>query len=135
MSARERLGLYPAIEPYRQERLKVDGRYEIYFEECGNPSGKPVAIVHGGPGGGCNSTMRRYHDPARYRIILFDQRGCGRSLPHASLEANTTWHLVSDMEWLRKHSMSETKCQVVLASREACGRERPQPRWSNRMMR
>ena len=103
MSARERLGLYPAIEPYHQERLKVDSGYEIYFEECGNPSGKPVAIVHGGPGGGCNSTMRRYHDPARYRIILFDQRGCGRSLPHASLEANTTWHLVADMDRLRKH--------------------------------
>jgi proline iminopeptidase len=103
MSARERLGLYPAIEPYRQERLKVGGGYEIYFEECGNPRGRPVAIVHGGPGGGCNSTMRRYHDPARYRIVLFDQRGCGRSLPHASLEANTTWHLVADMERLRIH--------------------------------
>ena len=103
MSARERLGLYPAIEPYRQERLKVGGGYEIYFEECGNPRGRPVAIVHGGPGGGCNSTMRRYHDPARYRIVLFDQRGCGRSLPHASLEANTTWHLVADMERLRTH--------------------------------
>ena len=103
MSARERLGLYPAIEPYRQERLKVGDGYEIYFEECGNPHGRPVAIVHGGPGGGCNSTMRRYHDPARYRIVLFDQRGCGRSLPHASLEANTTWHLVADMERLRTH--------------------------------
>ena len=103
MSARERLGLYPAIEPYRQERLKVGGGHEIYFEECGNPNGKPVLIVHGGPGGGCNSTMRRYHDPARYRIVLFDQRGCGRSLPHASLEANTTWHLVADMERLRTH--------------------------------
>ena len=103
MSARERLGLYPAIEPYRQDRLKVGGGHEIYFEECGNPDGKPVLIVHGGPGGGCNSTMRRYHDPARYRIMLFDQRGCGRSLPHASLEANTTWHLVADMERLRTH--------------------------------
>ena len=103
MSARERLGLYPAIEPYRQERLKVGGGNEIYLEECGNPNGKPVVIVHGGPGGGCNSTMRRFHDPNRYRIILFDQRGCGRSLPHASLEANTTWHLVADMERLRTH--------------------------------
>src|SRR5882724_2172223 len=103
MSARERLGLYPAIEPYRQERLKVGGGCEIYFEECGNPAGRPALIVHGGPGGGCNATMRRYHDPARYRIILFDQRGCGRSLPHASLEANTTWHLVADMERLRIH--------------------------------
>ena len=98
MSARERLGLYPAIEPYRQERLKVGSGHEIYFEECGNPDGKPVLVVHGGPGGGCNSTMRRYHDPARYRIVLFDQRGCGRSAPHASLEDNTTWDLVADME-------------------------------------
>src|SRR5262245_7069109 len=103
MAASERLGLYPAIEPYHQARLKVDSGYEIYFEECGNPSGKQVAIVTGDTGGGCNSTMRRYHDPARYRIILFDQRGCGRSLPHASLEANTTWHLVADMDRLRKH--------------------------------
>src|SRR5215475_15732900 len=102
MSARERLGLYPPIEPYRQERLSVGSGHEIYFEECGNPSGKPVLIVHGGPGGGCNSTMRRYHDPARYRIVLFDQRGCGKSLPNASLEANTTWHLVADIERLRE---------------------------------
>ncbi len=103
MSARERLGFYPQIEPYRHGRLKVKGGHEIYFEECGNPEGKPALIVHGGPGGGCNSTMRRYHDPARYRIVLFDQRGCGRSLPHASLEANTTWDLVADMERLRVH--------------------------------
>jgi proline iminopeptidase len=103
MSARDRLGLYPPIEPFRHGRLKVGDGHEIYFEECGNPHGKPVAIVHGGPGGGCNTTMRRYHDPARYRIILFDQRGCGRSLPHASLEANTTWDLVADMERLRVH--------------------------------
>lgn len=103
MSARDRLGLYPAIEPFRHGRLKVGDGHEIYFEECGHPEGKPVAIVHGGPGGGCNATMRRYHDPARYRIILFDQRGCGRSLPHASLEANTTWDLVADMELLRTH--------------------------------
>ena len=103
MSPRERLGLYPPIEPYRQGRLKVGGGHEIYFEECGNPDGRPALIVHGGPGGGCNATMRRYHDPARYRIILFDQRGCGRSVPHASLEANTTWDLVADMERLRTH--------------------------------
>src|SRR5262249_38454035 len=103
MSARERLSLYPAIEPYRQERLSVGGGHEIYFEECGNPAGKPVLIVHGGPGGGCNAAMRRYHDPVGYRIVLFDQRGCGRSLPHASLEANTTRHLVADMEKLRAH--------------------------------
>ncbi|HEX5958495.1 MAG TPA: prolyl aminopeptidase [Hyphomicrobiaceae bacterium] len=103
MSARERLTLYPPTEPYRHGRLKVGAGHEIYYEECGNPSGRPVAIVHGGPGGGCNATMRRYHDPARYRIVLFDQRGCGRSVPHASLEANTTWDLVADMELLRVH--------------------------------
>src|SRR5215468_5678828 len=103
MSARERLGLYAPIEPYRQQHLKVGDRHEIYFEECGNPRGKPVVIVHGGPGGGCNASMRRYHDSARYRIILFDQRGCGRSLPHASLDHNTTWDLVADMERLRAH--------------------------------
>jgi proline iminopeptidase len=103
MSARERLGLFPPIEPYRQERLKVSGGHEIYFEECGIPHGRPVLVVHGGPGGGCNPTMRRYHDPRRYRIVLFDQRGCGRSVPHASLEANTTWDLVADMERLRIH--------------------------------
>jgi proline iminopeptidase len=103
MSAREHLALYQPIEPYRHGRVKVGAGHEIYYEECGNPHGKPVAIVHGGPGGGCNATMRRYHDPARYRIVLFDQRGCGRSLPHASLEANTTWDLVADMERLRIH--------------------------------
>ena len=103
MSARERLGLYPAIEPYRQERLKVGGGTRSTSRSAATRSGKPALIVHGGPGGGCNSTMRRYHDPARYRIVLFDQRGCGRSLPHASLEANTTWHLVADMERLRTH--------------------------------
>jgi proline iminopeptidase len=81
----------------------VSGGHEIYYEECGNPRGKPALVVHGGPGGGCNATMRRFHDPARYRIVLFDQRGCGRSLPHASLNANTTWDLVEDMERLRGH--------------------------------
>ncbi len=103
MSVRERLGLYPAIEPYAHGMLDVGDGHQIYFEQCGNPRGKPVAIVHGGPGGGANATMRRFHDPQRYRIILFDQRGCGRSRPHASLDANTTWHLVSDMERLRRH--------------------------------
>ena len=103
MNSRERRGLYPEIEPYRTGRLAVSPLHEIHFEECGNPQGKPVVMVHGGPGGGSNPTMRRYHDPARYRIILFDQRGCGRSTPHASLEDNTTWHLVADMEQLRAH--------------------------------
>jgi len=103
MSNRERMSLYPPIEPFRQGRLTVSGGHDLYFEESGNVRGKPVLIVHGGPGGGSNPTMRRYHDPSRYRIILLDQRGCGRSAPHASLESNTTWHLVDDMEHLRRH--------------------------------
>ena len=102
MSARERLGLYPPIEPYYRGRLDAGDGHEVYFEESGNRDGRPVLIVHGGPGGGSNPTMRRFHDPSRYRIILCDQRGCGRSTPNASLEANTTWHLVADMERLRQ---------------------------------
>lgn len=93
--------LYPAIEPYRSGMLDVGDGHRVYFEECGNPLGQPALVVHGGPGGGCNPSMRRFHDPAQYRIVLFDQRGCGRSLPNASLDANTTWHLVADMERLR----------------------------------
>jgi proline iminopeptidase len=100
-ATRERL--YPPLEPYRRGWLAVTGGHEIYFEECGNPAGRPVAIVHGGPGGGSNPTMRRFHDPSIYRIVLFDQRGCGQSRPHASLEHNTTWDLVADMERLRRH--------------------------------
>ena len=103
MNDDDRTGLYPRIEPYRVGRLAVSALHEIYFEECGNPTGKPVLMVHGGPGGGANPTMRRFHDLARYRIVLFDQRGCGRSTPYASLEENTTWHLVADMEALRTH--------------------------------
>jgi proline iminopeptidase len=103
MSTGERYGLYAPIEPFKQERLAVTGGHELYVEQCGNPDGIPVLIVHGGPGGGCTPAMRRCHDPKRYRIILFDQRGCGRSLPHASLEQNTTWDLVADMERLRGH--------------------------------
>ena len=98
-----RLSLYPEIVPYRTGRLKVSGIHELYFEECGSPSGKPVVMLHGGPGGGISPIMRRYHDPRLYRIILFDQRGCGRSIPHASLEDNTTWDLVADIERLRGH--------------------------------
>ncbi|MBS0241322.1 MAG: prolyl aminopeptidase [Proteobacteria bacterium] len=103
MSARTRHGLYPPIEPYRRGRLAVGDGHEIYFEESGNAAAEPVLFVHGGPGGGSNPTMRRLHDPSRYRIVLVDQRGCGRSLPNASLEANTTWHLVADMERLRTY--------------------------------
>jgi proline iminopeptidase len=103
MSYRERLNLYPAIEPYQSGMLAVGDGHEIYYEQCGNPAGLPVLLLHGGPGGGSNPTMRRYHDPSIYRIVLFDQRGCGRSQPHASIEANTTWHLVADIEHLRRH--------------------------------
>ncbi len=102
MSSSDRCTLYPAIEPYRSGRLEVGFGHEVYFEESGNRAGQPVVLVHGGPGGGSNPNMRRFHDPRHYRIILFDQRGCGRSTPHASLEANTTWDLVADMERLRE---------------------------------
>jgi proline iminopeptidase len=107
-SALGRRQVFPEIEPYRTGWLKVSNTHDIYFEECGSPDGKPALMVHGGPGGGCNPSMRRYHDPARYRIILFDQRGCGRSTPHASLIDNTTWDLVADMERLREHLRVET---------------------------
>jgi proline iminopeptidase len=103
MLRHELVGLYAPIEPFRSGRLDVPGGHQIYYEQCGNPSGRPVLIVHGGPGGGSNATMRRFHDPSRYHIILFDQRGCGRSVPHADLENNTTWDLVADMELLRLH--------------------------------
>ncbi|MBN9168243.1 MAG: prolyl aminopeptidase [Myxococcales bacterium 68-20] len=95
--------LYPDIEPYRTGRLQVGGAHEIYFEESGNPNGKPVVFLHGGPGGGTEPKHRRYFDPKAYRIVLFDQRGCGRSTPFASLEDNTTWDLVADIEKLRTH--------------------------------
>jgi proline iminopeptidase len=98
----DRLGLYPPIEPYMQARMTVPGGHEIYYEQSGNPEGIPVVVVHGGPGGGSNPTMRRCHDPRKYRIVLFDQRGCGRSSPHASLDNNTTWDLVADMERIRE---------------------------------
>ncbi len=94
---------YPEIHPLASGRLKVSDVHELYYEECGNRCGKPVVIVHGGPGGGCNPSLRRLHDPSAYRIILFDQRGCGRSTPYACLEDNTTWDLVEDMEKLRTH--------------------------------
>jgi proline iminopeptidase len=95
--------LYPAIEPYHLGRLAVDAQHDLYFEQSGNPAGKPVVFLHGGPGGGTDPKHRRFFDPRRYRIILFDQRGCGQSEPFASLEDNTTWHLVDDIERLREH--------------------------------
>jgi proline iminopeptidase len=95
--------LYPPLEARRRGQLRVSALHEIYWEESGNPAGKPVIFLHGGPGGGTDPRMRRFFDPARYRIVLMDQRGCGRSQPHASLVDNTTWHLVSDIEQLREH--------------------------------
>jgi proline iminopeptidase len=95
--------LYPPVKPYRTGFLRVSDVHEIYFEECGNPHGKPAVFLHGGPGGGTEPKMRRFFDPARYRIVLLDQRGCGKSRPHASLVDNTTWQLVDDIERLREH--------------------------------
>lgn len=94
---------YPPIEPYESGKLEVSGGHSIYFEEVGNPKGKPAVFVHGGPGAGAQPFDRRFFDPERYRVVLFDQRGCGRSTPHASLEENTTWRLIEDMERLRQH--------------------------------
>jgi proline iminopeptidase len=93
--------LYPDLEPYATGMLAVDARHTLYYEQCGNPQGKPVVLLHGGPGAGCSAKMRRFHDPAKYRIVLFDQRGSGRSTPHADLVDNTTWDLVADIERLR----------------------------------
>ena len=93
--------LFPPIEPYETGFLKK-GKHEIYYEQCGNPKGKPAIFLHGGPGGGCGSLSRRFFDPKKYRIILFDQRGCGRSKPHTCLEDNTTWHLIEDIEAIRE---------------------------------
>lgn len=95
-------GLYPPLRVNRTGRLKVSALHELYYEESGNPKGKPVVFLHGGPGGGTNPQMRRFFDPARYRIVMFDQRGCGKSRPHASLDENTTWDLVADTEQLRE---------------------------------
>ena len=100
--------LYPPIEPYEHGMLAVGAGNLVYWETCGNPLGKPAVVVHGGPGSGCTDWQRRLFDPAAYRVVLFDQRGCGRSAPHASavdadLKSNTTWHLVDDMEALRRH--------------------------------
>ncbi|RZJ94307.1 MAG: alpha/beta fold hydrolase, partial [Brevundimonas sp.] len=97
-----RRDLYPEIEPFASGWMSTEGEHEIYYEECGSPSGIPVVVLHGGPGGAVNPGMRRYFDPAVYRIILFDQRGCGKSRPHASLEDNTTWTLIEDIERLRE---------------------------------
>ncbi len=104
MSATQsRRTLYPEIEPFDTGFLQLSPLHKMYFEQCGNPNGKPVVFLHGGPGAGCNAKSRRFFDPAHYRIVLFDQRGCGRSTPRAELTDNTTWHLVDDIETLREH--------------------------------
>jgi proline iminopeptidase len=94
---------YPRIEPYASGFLDVGDGHRIYWEQCGNPQGTPALFLHGGPGGGCSPTDRRWFDPQKYCIVLFDQRGCGRSIPQGSLHANTTQHLIDDIEILRKH--------------------------------
>jgi proline iminopeptidase len=104
-------GFYPEIEPYDHGWLDTGDGHQVYWELCGNPNGKPVVFLHGGPGGGCTPAQRRLFDPSLYRILLFDQRGCGRSRPHAGLEANTTWHLVADIERLR--GMLEVEAWLV----------------------
>ncbi|WP_251977218.1 prolyl aminopeptidase [Salinicola avicenniae] len=94
--------LYPPLEPHASGHLETGDGHQVYWERCGNPHGKPVVFLHGGPGGGCKPIHRQLFDPARYDILLFDQRGCGRSTPHANLDNNTTWHLIADMEKLRE---------------------------------
>ena len=94
---------FPNTEPFRKHRLRVSDLHEIYVEECGNPDGIPAVFLHGGPGGGCEPWHRQFFDPAKYRLVLFDQRGCGRSTPHAELRENGTWELVSDIEKIRTH--------------------------------
>jgi proline iminopeptidase len=100
--------LYPPIEPHESGRLDVGDGHSLYWERCGTKGAKPVVFLHGGPGAGCSPAHRRQFDPERYDILLFDQRGCGRSTPHASLDANTTWHLVEDIERLREQAGHES---------------------------
>ncbi len=97
-----RNALHPPIEPFNRFRLQVSGGHDLYVEECGTPGAKPVIVLHGGPGGGISASMRRYFNPAAHHVVLFDQRGCGRSRPHASIESNTTWDLISDIEAIRR---------------------------------
>lgn len=104
--------LYPEIQPYKTGFLDTNDGHLVYWELCGNPQGKPVVFLHGGPGAGCNDNHRRLFNPEKYHIMLFDQRGCGRSLPYASLESNTTWHLVADMERLRQEVLRTDKMMV-----------------------
>ena len=102
-NGQSRRSLFPENDPFSSGFIETAEGFRVYFEECGNKGGKPCVILHGGPGGAINPTMRRFFDPKRWRMMLFDQRGCGRSMPHASLEHNTTWDLVEDIEALRRH--------------------------------
>ena len=103
-AARRRVGdLFPALRPYRTGRLQVSRLHNLYYEESGNPAGKPIVFLHGGPGGGITPKHRRYFGPRLWRVVLFDQRGCGKSTPFAELRENTTWDLVADIERLREH--------------------------------
>ncbi|XZN99679.1 MAG: prolyl aminopeptidase [Microcoleus sp.] len=95
--------LYPPRQPYNEGKLKVSDLHTIHFEESGNPEGKPIVLLHGGPGGGCPPFYRQYFDPQKWRLVMFDQRGCGQSKPHAELQENTTWDLVNDIEKLREY--------------------------------
>ena len=112
MPAQSRRTLYPEIEPYESGTLDVGNGHSLYWELCGNPDGKPVVFLHGGPGGGSSPDHRRQFNPDKYTILVFDQRGCGRSTPYASLEANTTWDLVEDIEKLREQVAKVDKWQV-----------------------
>ena len=110
--ASTRRTLYPEITPYQTGRLDVGDGHSLYWEQCGNPSGKPVVFLHGGPGAGISENHRRQFNPEKYNILLFDQRGCGRSTPFASLQANTTWDLVGDIEKLRTEVAKVDKWQA-----------------------
>lgn len=99
--------LYPPIQPYDQGMLAVSPLHTLHYEQCGDPAGKPVIFLHGGPGGGIDPVYRQYFDPQRWRVVLFDQRGCGQSRPYAELRENTTWDLVADIEKLRQHLQIE----------------------------
>ena len=94
--------LYGPIDPFAHQMLDTGDGHKLYIEQCGNPDGIPVVVLHGGPGGGSSPMMRRYFDPEKFHVVLFDQRGCGRSTPKASVKNNTTWHLVRDMELIRE---------------------------------
>jgi len=104
--------MYPAIEPYAHGHLDVGHGHQVYWELCGNPDGRPVVFLHGGPGAGCSPAHRRLFDPERYKILLFDQRGCGRSAPSACIEHNTTWDLVADIERLRAEVLGADRMVV-----------------------